>query len=38
MAKIKIKPVTVKVSTRRVGNRTAVTTTVNGRRTTKYVR
>ncbi len=35
---VKLKPVTVKVSTRRVGNRTVVTTIVNGRRTTKYVR
>jgi len=35
---IKLKPVKVKVSTRRVGNRTVVTTTVNGKSTTKYVR
>lgn len=38
MVKIKIKPVKVRISTRRVGNRTAVTTTVNGRTTTKYVK
>ena len=37
MIKVKIKPVKIKVSTRRVGSRTAVTTTINGKSTTKYV-
>ncbi len=37
MARIKLKPVKVRISTRRVGNRTAITTTVNGRSKTKYV-
>ena len=37
MVKIRFKPVRVRISTRRVGNRTAITTTVNGRSKTKYV-
>lgn len=37
MVKMKIKPVKVRISTRRVGGRTVVTTTINGRSTTKYV-
>lgn len=37
MVKVKLKPVKVRITTRRVGNRTAITTTVNGRSKTKYV-
>lgn len=38
MTKVKLKPVKVKVSARRVGNRTAITTTINGKSKTKYVK
>ena len=35
---VRIKPVKVKVTTRKVGNRIAVKTTINGKTTTKYVK
>lgn len=37
VAKIKLKPIKVKVSTKKVGNRIRVTTTVNGKSTSKTV-
>ncbi len=37
MTKIRLKPINIKITTRRIGNRTAITTSVNGRTRTKYI-